>query len=195
MQPEGILSLMVVNRCDLLRWVPARLVLHLGLRRCHQVLRVLIDQHKLRDICGLLAGHRGQLPVVERRDRGVVHDSSSLGLSSAHLAQVQEGHLLGGVPPSEVSVLKRLLQVILGLDAIQEFVILRLVFSDGPKVHRVLGLELREHGDSWLVRTLVSAHVGTHGILGIWPKPFVADVLQGCLLWLLPTREVEAEII
>ena len=66
----------------------------------------------------------------------MVHDSSSLVLPSAtHLAQVQEGHLLGGVPPSNVSVLKRLLQVILGLDAIQELVILRLVFSYGPKVH------------------------------------------------------------
>ena len=186
MQPERILSLMVVNRCGLLRWVPARLVLHLGLRGRHQVLRVLVDQHQLRDICGLLAGHRGQLPVVEGRDRGVVHDASSLGLP-AHLAQVQEGHLLGGVPPSDVGVLKRMLQVIFGLDAIQELIILRLVFSDGPKVHRVLGLKLREHGDRWLVRTLVPTHVGTHGILGIRPKPFMADVLQGCLLWLLPT--------
>jgi hypothetical protein len=85
--------------------------------------------------------------------------------------------------------------VILGLDAIQELVILRLVFSNGPKVHRVLGLELREHGDRWLVCTLVPAHVGTHGILGIWPKPIMADVLQGRLLWLLPTGEVEAEIV
>ena len=101
---------MVVNRCGLLGWVPARLVLHLGLRRRHQVLRVLVDQHQLRDICGLLAGHRGQLSVVEGRDRGVVHDTSSVGLSSAtHLAQVQEGHLLGGVPPSDIRVLKRLL--------------------------------------------------------------------------------------
>ena len=96
----------------------------------------------------------------------MVHDTSSLGLpSTAHLAQVQEGHLLGGVPPSEVSVLKRLLKLILGLDAIQELVILRLVFSDGPKVHRVLGLKLRQHGDRRLVRTLVPAHIGTHGIL------------------------------
>ena len=88
------------------------------------------------------------------------------------------------------------LVIFFGLDAIQEFVILRLVFSDGPKVNRVLGLELREHRDRWLVNMLVpAAHVGMHGILGIGPTHKMADVLQGCLLWLLPTRDVETEIV
>jgi len=77
--------------------------------------------------------------------------------------------------------------VIFGLDAIQELVILRLVFSDGPEIHRVLGLKLREHGDCWLVRALVPTQVGTHGILRIGATPKMVDVLQGCLQWLLPT--------
>jgi hypothetical protein len=45
------------------------------------------------------------------------------------------------------------------------------------------------------VRTLVPTHEGMHGILGIRPTPKMTDVLQGCLLWLLPTREVETEIV
>ena len=68
----------------------------------------------------------------------MVQDTYILGLS-AHLAQVQEGHLLGRVPPSDFTLLKRLLKVmIFCLDAIQELVILRLVLSNSPKVHRVL---------------------------------------------------------
>ncbi len=103
--------------------------------------------------------------------------------------------MLGGIPPSNVCLLKRVLKLIFGLDAIQELVILRLVFSDGAKVHRVLGLKLREHRVRWVVRTLVPTHEGMHGILGIRPTPKMTDVLQECLLWLLPTREVETEIV
>jgi hypothetical protein len=37
------------------------------------------------------------------------------------------------------------------------------------------------------VRALVPTQVGAHGILRIGPAPKMADVLQGCLQWLLPT--------